>query len=107
MVRPSNLPIQRGWFNAYYIGFGATRLLMPGFESFGYVSVMQFLQVIAPLYVSHLGESLLGDGPNVDEVSIVGSEDKAVNQHSAWWMEGVDLEPLMSHLGNPMPSDYE
>jgi len=80
---------------------------MPRFESFGYIYVMQFLQVIAPLYVAHLSESLLGDSPDVDEVSVAGSEDMAVNQHSVWWMEGVDPEPLMSHLGNPMPFNYE
>jgi exonuclease III len=107
LYRKPGLPDQEGWFDAYFLGFGATRLITPGFESFGYVYVTQFLQRIAPVYVARLGESLRSDGLGIDEESVAGSEGSPVNQHSAWWTEGADPEPLVGYLGNPLPADYE
>lgn len=66
--------------DVYQISFGATRLITPGFETYGYVYVAQFLQEVAPLFVFHLGEALYRDVASADAESVnEGSQDKAVN----------------------------
>ena len=74
LFRPYTLSMEEGWADTYQIGFGALRLITPGFESYGFVYVAQFLQVVAPLYLTCLGGSLYGD-----MVSDIGTEDDSVS----------------------------
>jgi hypothetical protein len=80
-----------GWFDTYFLGFGATRLVTPGFESYGFIYITQFLQRVAPLYVARLGLPLDGaESIDTDDDSSVGSVESPTNQRHMWWTEGDD-----------------
>lgn len=83
LVRPPGTPDQDGWFNSYNLGFGGTKLLCPGFESFGFTYVASFFQNVAPLYLSALGGELYGDWSQTGSQS-GSSRDSVVNQEHLW-----------------------
>jgi hypothetical protein len=68
------------WFNAYNMGFGANKLLCPGFEFFSYTYMASFFQTVAPLYLSRLGEDLYSDWSHTrsqlgsSQVSVINQE---------------------------------
>jgi hypothetical protein len=68
-----------GWFNAYNLGFGAMKLLCPGFESFGYSYMASFFQTVASLYVSYLDEKLYSDWSHIGS-QLGSSRESVVNQ---------------------------
>jgi hypothetical protein len=103
-----------GWFDAYQLGFGHFRLVTPGFTTHHYVPMAQFLQEVAPLWTSALGQELYNGGSDTDSLaggSLLDEED--VNQMHTWlddglagpvtlqdqevWQETVDLEGVV-HL---------
>jgi hypothetical protein len=92
LVRPLSMSNEEGWLDAYQIGFGGTRLITPGFDSFGFTYVASFFQRIAPMYVVRLGLSPSADrsSTGTDSESSLGS---AVNQPAQWWTEGEDPVP--------------
>jgi hypothetical protein len=74
-----------GWFNAYQLGFGHFRLVTPGFTTHHYVPMAQFLQEVAPLWTSALGQELYDGGSDTDSLaggSLLDEED--VNQMHTW-----------------------
>jgi hypothetical protein len=83
LVRPPGTPDQDGWFNSYNLGFGGTKLLCPGFESFGFTYVASFFQDVAPLYLSALGGEIYGDWSRTGSQS-GSSRDSVVNQEHLW-----------------------
>ena len=92
LYRPIGLSDGEGWFDAYFVGFGATRMLCPGFESYGYTFVASFLQRVAPRWVACLGEEplIFGDEADTAETLSVGSEGHPVDQRHNWFTEGYD-----------------
>ena len=109
LFRPTGLSDGEGWFDTYFVGFGASRLLCPGFESFGYAYIALFLQTVAPKWVTHLGESLriLGDETVMVEELDVGSEGHPIDQRHSWFTEGMDPEALEGFVGDPLPTGSE
>jgi hypothetical protein len=104
LIRPVDMPLDEGWLDTYFVGFGGLRLLTPGFESFGFTYIASFFQRVAPVYVARLGESLYGDW--TDEESSSGSSiGSTVNQAHQWWTEGVD--PTVDMAARPRDSDGE
>jgi len=104
LYRRLGLSDQEGWFDTYFIGFGHTRLLTPGFESFGYVYTASFLQVVAPRFVSVLG-GLRGGSESLGTVSTPASSGGSpVNQRHMWWTEGVDPQPRVGYVGSQLPA---
>lgn len=109
LVRPTGLSDGEGWFDTYFVGFGAARLLCPGFESFGYAYIASFLQTVAPKWVAHLGESLqiLGDEAVMAEELDAGSEGDPMDQRHNWFTEGIHPEALEGFVGEPLPTGSE
>ena len=109
LYRPPGFSDGEGWFDTYFLGFGATRVLCPGFESFSFVFVASFLQRVAPRWVTCLGEEPLsfGDEADMAESISAGSEAGIVNQHHMWYTEGVDPEPRVGFLGSHLPTGDE
>jgi hypothetical protein len=95
-----------GWFDTYFLGFGAARLITPGFESYGFVYITQFLQRVAPLYVARLGLPLDGaESIDTDDNSSVGSVESVespTNQRHMWWTEGDDRSPHLDQSESPL-----
>ena len=77
--RHYDLTGEEGWFDTYQLGFGALKLITPGFESYGYCYVASFLQKVAPLFVSRLGGALYGDVASNAETQSEGSQDELEN----------------------------
>jgi len=109
LFRSEGLPDSEGWFDTYFVGFGASRLVCLGFESFGYAYIASFLQAVAPKWVSHLGESLwiLGDKAIMAEELSEGSEGNLVDQRHSWYTEGINPEVLEGFVGEPLPTGAE
>ena len=82
LFQPTGLSDGEGWFDTYFVGFGASRLICLGFESFGYAYIVSFLQTVAPKWVTHLGESLgiLGDEAIMAEELDAGSKGDPIDQ---------------------------
>jgi exonuclease III len=89
-----------GWMDAYFIGFGSTKLICPGFESFGWTYVASFLQVVAPRFVSHLGEPLIGRGSPETSPS-ASSTGSPVNQPRLELLEDIDPPARVAVAGSP------
>jgi hypothetical protein len=102
-----------GWFNVYQLGFGHFRLVTPGFTTHCYVPMAQFLQEVAPLWTSALGQELYDGGSNMDSLaggSLLDEED--LNPLHIWldddltdpmamqdqevWQDAVDVERALS-----------
>ena len=74
-----------GWFDVYQLGFGHFRLVTPGFTTHHYVVMAQFLQEVAPLWTSALGQELYNGGSDLNslaEGSLMNEGD--VNQLHTW-----------------------
>ena len=82
-----------GWFNTYTVGFGHTRLIMPGFETFGYVYVASFFQSVAPLFVQRLGVNLYGDWSEDGSHSGSSLDNDEYLWHSWFQTSDVDSAP--------------
>jgi len=104
LVRPLSAGDSEGWFNAYNLGFGGTRLPCPGFESFGFAYVASFFQTVAPLFLAHMGTELYGDWSHTGSQS-GSSRDSAVNPEHLWLMG--DDEALLELNGNPILPEGE
>lgn len=108
LVRPPGLPDQGGWFNAYNLGFGGTKLLCPGFESFGFTYVASFFQIVAPLYLAALGGELYGDWSQTGSQS-ESSRDSVVNQEHLWLENdedaprGLNRDPVLPEVVESIP----
>jgi hypothetical protein len=81
--RPLAMRDDEGWFHAYTIGFGHSRLVTAGLEGFGYVFVAQFLQAVSPLFVAALGGDLYGDR-SLDGSQRASSPTSSVNLEHIW-----------------------
>ena len=89
----SQAPIEHAeWFNAYNLDFDTTKLLCPGFESFGYTYMASFFQTIAPLYVSYLGEKLYSSWSHTGSQS--GSSRESVINWEHLWLESEEKGSL-------------
>ena len=100
LYRPLGLAIEMGWMDTYLIGFGACRLITPGFETYNFVYVAQFLQLVAPLYVSRLGGALYGDVVSDGTGSLSeGSQDEVVNQRYIQFHAARDSTASLSSEG--------
>lgn len=105
LVRPPYMPEEYGWFNAYNLGFGATKLLCPGFESFGYTYVASFFQTIAPLYLNCLGGELYGDWSHTGSRS-ESSLESVINQEHMWNEDDSDA-PVEKNINPVLPDVSE
>lgn len=102
--RPLGMSDPDFWFHTYLVGFGHSRLLTPGYESFGYICAAQFLQVVSPLYVSALGGDLYGTR-SLDGSQLASSRADSVNQEHIWLTEGWDPVPDEERSCSPEMGD--
>jgi hypothetical protein len=85
LYRPFALSSEEGWADTYQMGFGALRIITPGFETYGFCYVAQFLQVVSPLYVSRLCGSLYGDMvSDIDTERSDSVSSREEPRHSRW-----------------------
>ena len=94
LYRPWGIATEEGWTDMYQMGFRALKFIAPGFESYGYVYVAEFLQTVAPLFVFCLDRALYRDvASDIDAESLFGgSHDDVINQRYHKFNTGmVDL----------------
>jgi exonuclease III len=109
LFRPVGLSDGEGWFDAYFVGFGATRMLCPGFESYGFTYIASFLQRVAPRWAACLGEEplIFGDEADTAETLSVGSEGRPIDQRHNWFTEGNDPEIREGYVGSDLLTGVE
>jgi len=93
LFRPLGPQPDEDWFNVYHLGFGHLRLVSPGFDTFHFVNVASFFQIVAPLFVAALGGDLQGDGSSSAGSRSESSGDGPVNQRHIWYTGGYDPQP--------------
>ena len=98
LYQPRGLATEEGWTDIYQMGFGALKLITPGFETYGYVYIAQFLQTVAPLFVFRRDGALYRDvASDIDAESLFGgSEDNVVNQQYHKFNTGMADSPEQS-----------
>ena len=98
LYQPQGLATKEGWTDVYQMGFGALKLITPGFESYGYVYVAEFLQTVAPLFVFHPDGALYGYVASDIDAGLLfgGSHNDVINQQYHKFNTGMADSPEQS-----------
>jgi hypothetical protein len=65
---------------AYQLGFGGIKLCTPRFEEFNYTPLAQFLQCVAPVYVSYLSADLYGEEYQLGSDTVSSFDDEEAEE---------------------------